>query len=58
MGLDPNKPGDRKRIATIIKTWISNGVLAVEKRKDENRHDREFIVPGSWKEGASVDENN
>ena len=38
MGLDPNKPGGRKRIATIIKTWISNGVLAVEKRKDENRH--------------------
>ena len=62
LGFDVDSKGDRKRMHAVIKTWMDNGVLATETRKDENRHDRQFIVPGLWQEtpnkGASVGENN
>jgi hypothetical protein len=49
-----NDPKDLARIKQIVKTWIKNGVLTIEKRKDSNRKDREFVVPGSWSD-AEVD---
>jgi hypothetical protein len=52
-GADNNRE-DLARIKQIVKTWIKNGVLAIEKRRDSNRKDREFVVPGSWS-GAEAD---
>jgi hypothetical protein len=43
--------GNRKRVSTIIGTWINNGVLAEENRRDEKaRKDFNFVVPGPWKD--------
>ena len=44
-----NDPKDIARTRTIIKTWIKNKVLEIDKRKDNEGKDREFIVPGSLK---------
>jgi hypothetical protein len=46
--LDPDDPGDRKRLAEILRSWFDNRVLATEIRQNEHRHDREFVVPGPW----------
>lgn len=43
-----NDPKDVSRIKTIIKTWISNKVLAVAEHKDSDGKSREFIVPGPF----------
>ena len=50
LGLDADNAGDRKRINAILKTWVANGVLDIESRKDESRKERKFYVPGNWKE--------
>jgi len=45
LGLDVDE--DKKRIKALIKTWLGNGVLKIERRKDaETRHERAFVVPG------------
>jgi hypothetical protein len=31
----------------IIKTWLKNNVLRIERRKDAGRKDRQYIVPGA-----------
>jgi hypothetical protein len=51
-GADNNRE-DLTRIKQIVKTWIKNGVLAIEKRKDSSRKDREFIIPGRWSDAES-----
>jgi hypothetical protein len=51
LGLDPED--DRKKINTILKSWIEDGVLAVGTRKDEKRRGREFVVAGSWKDAET-----
>src|SRR5262249_24456795 len=43
-----NNPKDVARIKQILQTWVRNKVLKTEKRKDEARHERTFIVPGPW----------
>jgi AAA domain/RepB DNA-primase from phage plasmid len=48
--LDPDNKGDRRRLGAILKLWFANGVLATETRKDEQRREREFVVPGDWNE--------
>jgi hypothetical protein len=48
--LNPADKGDRKRLNAIVRTWITNKVLAVEIRRDDSRHEREYIVLGSWDE--------
>jgi hypothetical protein len=55
LDLDPTNKGDRARITTILKTWLENGVLAIERRKDESRHEREYMIPGNWTEAADDD---
>ncbi|MDR6790797.1 uncharacterized protein YjiS (DUF1127 family) [Sphingomonas sp. BE138] len=44
--LDPNKPTDRRRIKTALSTWIRNGALKVEHRRDGSRQTRPFVVVG------------
>jgi hypothetical protein len=50
LGLDADDDGDRKRLIAILKTWLANGALALEIRKDETRRDRQFVIPGAWNE--------
>ena len=47
LNLEPGDPGDRKRLNAILEAWFANGVLATERRKDKNRHEREYVVPGT-----------
>ena len=42
-----NSPKDMAKLKAIIKTWKENKVLDVERREDEKRRKRAFIVPGS-----------
>jgi hypothetical protein len=45
--LDLDVVEDRKRIKALLKTWISNGVFAIEQRVDAaTRHKRSYVVPG------------
>jgi AAA domain len=41
-----NDPKDIAKLKAIIKTWKDNKALCVEKRKDEQRKEKAFIVPG------------
>lgn len=43
-----NDPGQIERIKTIIKTWIANKVLKVDRRKDRDGKERDFIAPGPF----------
>jgi hypothetical protein len=54
LGIDPDDPGDRRKLNAVIGEWRRKGVLAVDTRKDENRRDRAFFVPGQWKEDETV----
>ena len=36
----------------ILKTWISNGVLAIDTRDDDHRKQRDYIIPGRLKDGS------
>jgi hypothetical protein len=51
--LNPEGKTDRAKINAILSMWVRNGVLAVEKRKDDNRHERQYYVAGSWNEDAT-----
>jgi hypothetical protein len=46
--LNPTDKGDRKRIGAIIRAWIVNKALSVELRRDDSRHEREYMILGSW----------
>jgi hypothetical protein len=50
LGLNPTDQADRKRASEILKTWFANGVLAPEVRMDEHRHEKEFVIPGNWRD--------
>ncbi len=50
LGLDADDPGDRHKLIIVLKTWLSNGVLTTETRKDKARREREFVTPGNWNE--------
>jgi hypothetical protein len=50
INIKPDGTGDPKdfaRIKSIIKTWKDNNVLSVEKRKDDQRKEKAFIVAGA-----------
>jgi hypothetical protein len=46
LGLDPEQPGNRKKINGILRAWFADKVLAVDERKDDARHTRQYAVPG------------
>jgi hypothetical protein len=48
-----NKREDLARLKQILKTWFKNGVLKTESREDENRHKRQFVVPGRWSDAET-----
>jgi hypothetical protein len=49
-----NKVEDITKAKRAIKTWIGSKTLATEKRSDEKRRQRIFIVPGPWTEPVSA----
>jgi hypothetical protein len=49
-----NSVADIARIKQILSTWFKNKVLDTETRPDENRKQREFVVPGSWKDDTAT----
>jgi hypothetical protein len=51
MCLDVGKPHNKKRIKKLLKTWIENGALRIENRKDHTRQPRPFVVVGRRVEG-------
>jgi phage/plasmid primase-like uncharacterized protein len=48
LDLDPSDKRDRKRLGTILKKWLSEGILAIVIDEDEKRMEREFIAVGRW----------
>jgi hypothetical protein len=46
LGLDAEKKADKSRIKSMLRTWISNGVLRVVEREDKNRDLRKWIEAG------------
>jgi hypothetical protein len=45
--LDPEDKADRAKLKTILKTWLANGVIALERRSTpDNRHGCDFVTPG------------
>jgi RecA-family ATPase len=47
LGLDPrSNPADKAKLNGMMKTWLKNKVLATERRNDETRKAKDFIVPG------------
>lgn len=56
LGLNENKSSDRKNVLAVLDRWLDNGVLAIEKRRDEKiRKVREFVVPGTWRDEEAQD---
>jgi hypothetical protein len=47
-----NKQG-RHKVTQIIRTWLDNGVLAIEEGEDKHRKNRRFVVPGNWRRDGS-----
>jgi hypothetical protein len=50
LGLNADDKGARARVRAILDAWFGNGVLALEQRHDGNRHMREYVIPGNWKD--------
>jgi hypothetical protein len=46
--LDATLEADKHKITRMLKIWIDNGAFAIELRKDDERHEREFVVVGKW----------
>jgi len=46
LGLDLERPAERAKVKSLLRTWIDSGALLTERRKDTKRQEREFIVPG------------
>jgi hypothetical protein len=44
----PQQAANRKRVALIIKTWISNKALTTVERQDATRHSFDYLMPGPW----------
>ena len=54
LGLNADAKSDRPRILNLIRTWIDNGALLVEERKDKNRQKKKFVVVGTWANDQSA----
>jgi AAA domain len=49
LGLNPTDKKDRARLNKIIKKWLKTRVLDIRERRDEeSRKMRNYVVPGKW----------
>lgn len=46
LGMNINDKGDKARVVRMLGTWLANGALRVEERKDQNRQVKKFVVVG------------
>jgi AAA domain len=46
--LDAYKDSDKKKIKSLLKTWMKNGMFVVVDGKDKQRHPRQFVEVGTW----------
>jgi hypothetical protein len=47
--LNLDSKSDKAKIRRVLETWLKNGVLATEDRKDENRKNKQYVILGTWK---------
>jgi len=52
LNLNPANKADLAKTKRILKTWIGNGVLAIDTREDDHRKQRDYIIPGRLKDGS------
>ena len=48
LGLEADNPSDKARIKRLLQTWLGEGVLRIERRKDPNHELRPYVVVGRW----------
>jgi hypothetical protein len=54
LALDPANKAHRAKLKNILKTWVDNGVLAVEEREDpKTSKTRKFVTLGDWNNPAN-----
>ena len=46
LGLDIKEPAVRHSVKRLLRTWVANGVLKEEERKDATRRSRKYIIVG------------
>ncbi|MGE7469242.1 AAA family ATPase [Bosea sp. NPDC003192] len=46
LGLDVDRKADREQVNRVLRIWIDNGALAIQRRQDEQRKMRSYIIPG------------
>ena len=44
--LDLGSAAEKRKVKTIVSTWIKNGAFAISERQDERRQTRKFIILG------------
>jgi hypothetical protein len=50
LNLNLANKADLAQTKRILKTWIGNGVLAIDTRDDDHRKKRDYIIPGRLKD--------
>lgn len=48
LNIDCAEPQSKKRISTMLNTWLKSGALKVEVRKDEKSMPKNYIAVGHW----------
>lgn len=46
LGLDVSHKPDREQVNRVLRMWIDNGALATQRRLDDHRKTRSFVIPG------------
>jgi len=48
LGIDADQPKDRKRVKSLVATWLASGALKVVTKDDKKCMPRKFVVVGKW----------
>jgi AAA domain len=51
-----NDPRELARLKQILATWFKNKVFATEKRRDRERKERTFVIPGPWQPDGQAED--
>lgn len=49
-----NAEADKPRIKSLLKTWIANKALKVDRRRTEKGRDKPFVIVGEWVDQATL----
>ncbi len=50
LGLDLSEPAERARVKCMLREWLKNDALRLQRRQDSTRQERAFVVVGEWAE--------